>query len=244
MSEWAGPPQSSDTPRRPTDGVDALLAKVAELKQGLRDLPSGLLKAAGISISAEGMTIDSSLTVHGSGEFTGDLDVTGGASFSGDTIIGGNAAITGTLSLPSGIIDNDALANPIDLAANFANADEFTVTTSATDFVTFTIPIPAGYSRALVKAEGMAFVFNPTGSGDYFYHRIYVDSPNLSTWSRRLLTDIDAGNGGSNTVTKQHVFEGLDGGVLTVRQELYTAFASMAHHSNGATATAAAWFLR
>ncbi len=119
MSEWAGPPQSSDTPRRPTDGVDALLTKVAELKRGLRDLPSGLLKAAGISISAEGMTIDSSLTVHG------DLSSTGQASFDGtldvaaETKIGGDLAVSGDAEF-SGDLDVNGSAV---VAGEMASAD-------------------------------------------------------------------------------------------------------------------------
>jgi len=190
-------------------------------RQSIRESNASAYNRSGISVTAEDeVTVDGAL------------------------IVTGPMAVGGTLSLPFGIVDNDALASPIDIAADAGNADAFTVTTTATDFVTFTIPIPAGYTRALVKAEGMIFIYNTSAVGDYLYSRLYVDSPSTSSWSREMIGDLNPTSGISLTVIKQIVFTGLAGGVITVRQQAKTAFASMPHASNAMTATASVWFLR
>lgn len=157
----------------------------------------------------------------------------------------GKLIIEGDLEVPNGVIKNDWLESPIEIGAGFGNADGFTLTTTVTDLVSFTVPIPTGYSRALVRAKGMIFAFNGSASDDFLYTRIWIDAPTgESAWSRQLLTDLDAGNGASMTVFWDWEFTGLSGGNLTIRQDAKTAFASIAHASNGMSATADVTFLR
>ena len=98
MSEW-GPPQSADTPARPSNGVDDVLLQIEALRNGLRELPSGLLKQAGITVSPEGMTIGSSLVVDGELETTGPATIGGPTTITGDTTIDGELETTGEATI-------------------------------------------------------------------------------------------------------------------------------------------------
>lgn len=67
MTEW-GPPSSSQTPRQPTDGIDALLLKIQEIRRQIADLPNGLLRAAGIEVTPTGIEVHDDLRVKDGGE--------------------------------------------------------------------------------------------------------------------------------------------------------------------------------
>lgn len=209
-----------------TDPVKRLTQRVKDLEALVGRLMNGTLTNAGLAVAEDVLAVGGSLNV------------------SGELVVTGDTHIEGDLEVPNGAIKNEYLENPIEVGAGAANADGFTVSPTESIFAAFTIPIPSGYTRALVKAEGMAFAYNSTTAQDYFYERVYVNSPTQSTWSRRLLGDLPGQAGASLTVTKQTVFENLTGGVLTVELELKTAFAPITHDSNGATVTASAWFLR
>lgn len=108
-------------------------------------------------------------------EAPGTLNVGGPATFSDDTTIGGNLAVTGTLSLPGGIIDNDALANPLQPVVDRTRANNFSITTSESVRATLTIPVPAGFSRAVASATAQLTAVNGQAVNDYVL--VGVDMP-------------------------------------------------------------------
>jgi len=161
------------------------------------------------------MFIDSSLTVGGS------LDVTG------PMVVGG------TLSLPAGIIDNAALANPIEVQSIYLDVQNFAVTTSWATLASATITVPAGFTSALVTVVGQVGCNDPhtTGGsngtgGDYIYCRPFIGTPVGSALGTILL----GSNGWAYDVAaRSTVLTGLTGGgTFTVGVQGCVAFANMA----------------
>src|SRR5690606_16349112 len=132
---------SSEWRRRDTDAFARVWAEVKRLREESSQRVNYLLRNAGLRVAEGALHVLQRLVVEGDQEVTGTLDVGGTAAFSGDTEIGGNLKVTGTLSLPAGIIDNDALANPVRYDSGFANSvDHPTITTSEQALATFSIP--------------------------------------------------------------------------------------------------------
>jgi len=246
---WNGPRRGGeDDFGRWTDIIRDLQKRLAAVERGAP------LRAAGIGVNEDGMVVGSSLgvtgdlNVSGDAAFSGDLDVSGDAEFSGDTIIGGNAAITGTLSLPNGIINNDALANPIAFGSGFADNDGFSLAAAGANVCSFNMVVPAGYTKALVTALGVISAFNTTATLDYLRARVYIDSSTgHASFGRRLITPLTSGNGsGDLAVNKMSEVTGLVGGAtITCRLFAETDFANLpAHVANGASINAQAIFLR
>lgn len=93
----------------------------------------------------------------------------GAATFNGPVKIGG------TLDLPAGIIGNDALASPTSPFAFHADAQTFALGNGANlPVVTVTVPVPAGFTRAVVNATASLSAANSTGSTDTLYCGIRV----------------------------------------------------------------------
>jgi len=146
-----------------------------QTRQIERQASSSAFNLSGTSVTAEGVvTVDGehhvvgALVVDGIETVNGPLAVHGTADFDGDTTIGGNAAITGTLSLPNGIINNDALANPIKVQSIQLDVSNFAVTTSWATLVSSTITVPAGFTSAAVTVTGQVGCYNThtTGGSD------------------------------------------------------------------------------
>lgn len=204
-----------------------LAAKIRSLSERIADLERGSqLRPAGISVSPEGMTIDSSLTVNG------DTDITGDLTTSGNTVIGGNASITGTLSLPAGIIDNDALANPVSFDSDRDGTSGFGVTTSEVSFTSSSCTVPAGFTDAHVTAIASCGVGNGTGSTQYIYCRVRVDSPATGAfqYSGAQMITLPAGFFGSLIVPMMWATTGMAGGNTVVATALLSASATIASH--------------
>ena len=145
-----------------------LLARLEATRRELSDVTSSLLRSAGISVSPEGMSVESALRV------LGDLNVSGDAQFSGDTEIGGNARITGTLSLPAGIIDNEALANPVTFDADWGAGESYATPMGAwLEVASASITIPAGFTKMQFTAAGMANGLNSTAATANMYVQIH-----------------------------------------------------------------------
>ena len=148
IDAWSGPPPTPQQfPPNEPNGIRKLLDKIKAVELQVKESTSNLLRTAGIYLTPAGMTIDS------------------------------NLAITGTLSLPAGIIDNDALANPTAFGANGTSAFNFALSTTSTAEASMTIPIPAGFTRALVHATVNASVENTSAVYDYFYVRANISAP-------------------------------------------------------------------
>jgi hypothetical protein len=173
-----------------------------------------LFEGTGIHFPSPGVVqVDGAMQVTGSLDVDSTINVDGDATFNGDTTIGGNAAITGTLSLPAGIIDNDALANPVKVGGVWQSASNFTVAVAWSDVISTDVTVPDGFTACTVQANGRitAFYNNAgTGSGvDYLYAHLYVGT---ATSGYYPLAVTDNGGSGTNQVFRHAIFTGLTPG--------------------------------
>lgn len=121
-------------------GDDAIIRRLQDLERIVRELSAGNQFAPmGISPQPQGL------------------------------VVSGNMEITGTLSLPAGIINNDALAAPVSPAASHAENWNFGITTSMAEKTRVTIPVPTGFTRALVHSTVTISAYNGTASDDNLY---------------------------------------------------------------------------
>ena len=167
--DFTPPGRSEDYPGNP-QGYDRLLAELSAIKTRLSDLPHGLLRQAGISVEPGVLRVTQDLAIDGQATVAGDLTT------SGATTLGGDVAITGTLSLPAGIIDNDALANPIQTAADSDSVADLAFPGSeAAVFSSPPLVVPAGFTTALATVIATARCYNTTASSIYFGIRPRLD---------------------------------------------------------------------
>lgn len=220
---WSPPePQSSQFPATPTRGQGdrRLLERIYRLERLVNDMRNNLLKTAGMSVEP------------------------------GLIRFGGAVAIEGTLSLPGGIIGNEALASPVAFRSTFANANAFSLSPLSGGDATVcssTITVPEGFTTALVQAISLGYAYNTTATLTYGYLRTYVETPDESWWSRRLL-EVMTASGGSASLTVpclQALTNLTPGSQITVRSTMNSDTISVpAHASNGVTITASALFGR
>ena len=112
-----------------------------------------------------GMMVDGTMTIGG------ELNVTG------DTVIGG------TLSLPKGIIDNDALTSPISPLTAHTDGTNFSLATGPNVAkLTVSVPVPSGYTRALVITSANMNANNTSASADYAYLGLRINGDAVG-WS-------------------------------------------------------------
>lgn len=143
MADDFTPPGRSEDYPAHPQGLGVLTEQLRDLRTTLADLPHGLLRQAGISVEP-------------------------------DTIrFGGNVAIEGTLSLPAGIIDNDALENPISHRSEWNSVSNFALPNAWTDFVSVDLTVPPGFTRMQFNAIGVVEGRNDTGSTQYLLTRIW-----------------------------------------------------------------------
>ena len=197
--------------RLPSTGPSLQRYLRQQARAAQRQQQSSAFNLSGTSVVAADVTeVDGTLNV------VGDLDVSGTANFDGNTTIGGNAAITGTLSLPSGIINNDALANPIQVQSIYLDARNFTLGTSWVTLAAQAIAVPAGFTKALVVVTGQVGCYNPhtTGGsdgvgGDFLLCQPYVGA----VTGNALGAQFPGSNWWGNAVTSlSTVLTGLSGG--------------------------------
>ncbi|MDM8084755.1 polymer-forming cytoskeletal protein [Cellulomonas cellasea] len=177
---------------------------------------------------------------------TGELSVTGSATFSGDTEIGGNARITGTLSLPAGIIDNDALMNPIQFVDVFASDSGLNYSTSQTSLATCTLTVPAGFTKFTFSGAGIARCYNTSGATVYLYTQTRSKVVGRNTWSGATCQDTVA-NGFQSTVSAPHsVTHPIppESTQVQVWVDVQTTASVAAHASNFVTVEGVAFFSR
>lgn len=263
MSEWQSP---QDFPRREPDGVRRLIGAVEKVSEKTREATSNLLRTAGIFVTQAGMRIASSLTVEGDLTSTGSADITGtthigGAtdidgtlnvdaemSVGGDATFSGAMRIEGTLSLPAGIIDNEALANPLRYASAFGNSDTFAVPSSGeTSQAIFTVEVPEGFTKASFIAEGAAGIYNTSGVPNYAYLRVRVLYPGGTTsFGTRNNVDIQVGHTRTlSALLVRQVPVALTGGdLLTFYVTIFADTALAANIGNFASAAALVTFTR
>ena len=249
MSEWQSP---QDYPRRETDGIKRLVDAVASTYRQVRESTSNLLRTAGLYVTEAGMRVARSLLVEGDFASTGSADIDGALNVDAEMTVGGNATfsgamrIEGTLSLPAGIIDNDALANPVVPVGTSNTVSGFGLTTTETVVVSATVSVPAGFTRCMATGLGSIFFLNPTASVDYLYARVYIETPSQSWWGIRPLSMVGPGNGSAALAPNWMVMlTGLTPGEpITFSVRARTGFAPISDSANLAGIAGQALFFR
>jgi hypothetical protein len=190
-NDWSTtPPSAQQFPAVPASPADATAATLRRIAEQARENARNLLRSAGITISDALMTVSRSLRVEG------DLTATGQARLLADLELGGDGVVTGllqsenfvpgvsgwrltptglevyTITLGGGIVGNAALANPV-LPAAFSGSGAgfatgaFTWETKGTS----SIVVPAGFTKAIVSANGYARVTNTSGASGFLMVR-------------------------------------------------------------------------
>lgn len=153
---------------------DPISRMVGEVQRGRRELGQRmnyLLRNAGLKVASGALHVLRKLVVEG------------------ELLVTGDTRIEGTLSLPAGIIDNEALANPVRYDSGFANSvDHPTITTSEQALATFSIPVPEGFTKALVICIAQLGVRNTSGSSSAAACRVYVHTDGPEWSARRFVS--------------------------------------------------------
>jgi hypothetical protein len=192
---------------------DALIRRIKDLERDVQELrsanqlaPAGI-KAVDGGIVVEGSeTVNGPLTINGATDITGAMDVTGNADFTGNVHIGG------TLDLPAGIIGNDALSDPIVPGAYHSDIQNIAITSGPNvEKLRIDVPVPAGYTRALVSLTATMNMLNNSGATDSAFLGANINGISPG-WSSNATAAAGAEVALSNTVTL--LVEGLAGGTL------------------------------
>lgn len=158
----------------------------------------------------------------------------------------GNAQITGTLSLPAGIIDNDALANPIQFQDAFANDAGIGFSTGFVAQAVCTLAIPAGFTKFTFSGASVARCYNTSGVTVYLYAQTYSKVVgSADAWGATCQTTIP--NVFQATVTAPHsVTHTIPGGATQVQvwTQVATSTACAADVNNFAGIEGVAYFSR
>lgn len=163
------------------------------------------------------------------------------SSADGAALFKGPVTIDGTLSLPAGIINNDALSNPLEPGSAGLSQSNFTITTSPTAKAQATIPVPMGYSEALVMNGVSAGAINSTANTDF----LYVSASINGTGGGETISTVHAGTYGSASAFAIRTLTGLNGGDITVETRVKTQNATWAANTtNLASTNAIVLFLR
>lgn len=194
------------------------MRRLADLERELRELRAAdPIRTAGMQVTGPG-----ALTLAGDVDVTGDMDVTGAMS------------IMGPLTLNPGSIPNDALLNPLEPGGGSTTATGFGLTTTPTTVVSYSVPIPAGFTKCVATGIGSIFVANPSPNPDYLYARTYIDAPPSQSWWGIRPNSLIGPNNGSAALTpvRSVVLTGLTPGSVTFRVMAFTAFAAWADPAN------------
>lgn len=127
-------------------------------------------------------------------------------------------------------LPNSMLASPIVPAVGHGDGVNFPVTTTATDRAIVTIPVPAGYTRAMVTATASLSAYNPTLSGDYIYVSAHIAGDVTLGYSMPQGVSPDDSSQTSQTATA--LLTGLSGS-FDVKASVKTAFAAFSTATTG-----------
>lgn len=172
----------------PEDGLAAVWAELRQLRELVQqqqtakvgnrmvvDGPPGIVVSGGGGITVDD---DGNITLNG-----GDLIVVGGNILSGNYdpgAAGFRLRSSGNIELNSatfreGIVNDDALENPIRAKAGHAQSAGWAVTNTDTDVVSKEIIVPAGFTQAVVSASISATGVNHSGGVDFFAGYASID---------------------------------------------------------------------
>lgn len=156
--------------------------------------------------------------------------------------VAGGFTVTGTLGLPAGIIQNDALSDPIVISTAGVSQNTFATTTAGAVYASATITIPAGYTRADVQCMTIAGAINDTASADYLY---VASSINGVAGTETPQAAAASGGYASAPANGIRSLTGLSGGTITVGCQIRTGAAAWASGTgNFANMTAVIFFRR
>lgn len=100
---------------------------------------------------------------------TGIAPKNGGTDFDGYVNVNGPMSIMGALTLQPGSIENDALTSPLKTGSSGYTASNQSFTTAPTAYGTQQIPVPAGFTQAVVMNGVSAGGTNSTVDVDFIY---------------------------------------------------------------------------
>lgn len=218
-----------------------LVSRLQAMQREMSDMTSSLLRSAGIRVSHEGMSIESALEILGSLDVSGSLGVTGPMVVGGTLDVTGDAVFSGDLAVPNGSISNAALASPVTAGIGSGSGSGFGVATSPAVVASGSIPVPAGYSQALVIATSGITAVSATASATQVYAATEIGGAGgAELW---VLTD---GAAYTATVTTAHArtMTGLSGGSISIGARVRSTIAWGAHPANSAVVSASALFFR
>ncbi|GGH93709.1 hypothetical protein ACFFGR_09110 [Arthrobacter liuii] len=122
----------------------------------------------------------------------------------------GNTTITGNLSVPNGSISNSALSAPVVPAAYHADIQNISITSgSNVEKLHYDVPVPAGYTQALVNLTVTMNMLNNSGAADSAFLGANINGTSPG-WSSNATAAAGAEVSLNNTVVAQ--ITGLTGG--------------------------------
>jgi hypothetical protein len=205
----------------------------------LRQLESDLQQVRAALGSQTGMTFAKGAIK--SATFDGDLDAPSAGN--NGVALGGphDTLIVNDILLKGAIIGNDALTSPVSPAIFQDTVSGRAASSSYATIISGTIPVPSGFSQALVMASGFVEAL-ANGSGG-FYNEVKVkiagvDGPDVDQWT-------DTGTASSATASAARLVTGLSGGSVAVQAvALQTTVANVVSNSVQGGLSAVALFLR
>jgi len=129
-----------------------------------------------------------------------------------------------------GKINNDALTNPVVPAVAHGEGVNFTLSPTPADRATVTVPVPAGYTRAMVTATASLSAYNPTASGDYVYVAAHIQSD--TTLGYAMPQGVGPSDSATTSQTATALLTGLSGS-FTVKASASTGFVSFSTSTSG-----------
>lgn len=204
---------------RPPHSEDFLIRRLQDLERAVQQLaaanPFGL---SGLRLQNGGMVVEGYQTVNGPATFTGSLD------------------------LPAGSVQNDALANPVQIDTASNGVDGEAITTTSTVRASVALTVPAGMTQAIVLTTATGMGENSTTASDYLYVSAVVEGIN----GGELYTSAAAGLGASLAAPFNTTLTGLtDGQEITVGVATRTGTAAWdASTANQASIAVTVMYLR
>lgn len=143
--------------------------------------------------------------------------------------------------LRGGIIGNDALASPVATASASQIENGFGTATTDQARAAVSIPVPSGFSQALVLAFGAVMCINSTATNDNLYGAVQIEGVK----SRELPVNVQPSGFAPVSTAKSQLLTGLSGGSVDLSMLVHTQEAAWAAHvSNRAFVEAQVLFLR
>jgi hypothetical protein len=241
MDPWTGPtPTPQQFPYQSSDGLQVLIDAIAGMRTELREVRSNLFSNAGLRMLPNKIAskdFDGTDRTHlGAAGWMLGSDGPGLPSYMG---LNGHDIIT---ELIASVADIATLVSK-QVAAGQSSAIQTSFGTGLTDadYATATIPVPAGFSQALVMVVVTAGVINSAANADF----LFVSAQINGVQSREVFALAGPGASASISTAKSTLVTGLSGGVITCRTRAHSqgnAWGSNA--ANRAYTEAIATFLR